>query len=114
MPRFLIERSYTVEMDQVPTVATRSKAIGHYHYPQIVWEHSHVVLDDAGTPKSFCIYDAPSEELVREHADRFGDHTIVGIYEIVGDVTPDDFPLTEDPTSPYLEPGRRRSTSWTW
>ena len=97
MPRFLIERKYTVEMDDVPAVATRSKAIGHHRYPEIVWEHSHVVIDSSGTPKSFCVYSAPSEEMVREHADRFGDHTIEVIYEIAGDVTPDDFPLTDDP-----------------
>jgi uncharacterized protein DUF4242 len=96
MPRFLIERAYTVDMDNLPKVATRSKAIGHHRYPEIVWEHSHVVLDD-GTPKSFCVYDAPSEDVVRDHADRLGDHTIVAIYEIAGDVTPDDFPLIDDP-----------------
>ena len=97
MPRYLIERTYTVDMDKVPTVATRSKAIGHHRYPEIVWEHSHVVLDSHGTPKSFCIYVAPSEEMVREHANAFGDHSITAIYEIAGDVTPDDFPLTHDP-----------------
>jgi Protein of unknown function (DUF4242) len=97
MPRFLIERSYTVDMDTVPAVATRSKSIGHYHYPEIVWDHSHVVVGPDGTPKSFCIYEAPSEEMVREHADRFGDHTVVAIYEIAGDVTPADFPLTDPP-----------------
>ena len=96
MPRYLIERAYSVHPDAVPTVATRSKALGHYHYPEIVWEHSHVVLAN-GTPKSYCVYAAPSEEMVREHADRLGDHTIVAIYEIAGDVTPDDFPLTDDP-----------------
>ena len=99
MPRFLIERSYTVDVDEVPTVATRSKAIGHYRYPQIVWEHSHVVVDEDGTPKSFCVYDAPTEEMVREHADRLGDHSVVRIFEIAGDVTPDDFPLIDDPTA---------------
>jgi Protein of unknown function (DUF4242) len=93
MPRYLIERTYTVEMDQVPVVATRSKRIGLEDYPQIVWEHSHVVVDADGTPKSFCVYDAPSEAVVREHAERFGDHSIAAIYEIAGDVTPDDFPL---------------------
>ena len=97
MPRYLIERSYSVDMNGLPTVATRSKAIGHYHYPEIVWEHSHVVLDSDGTPKSYCVYDAPSEEMVREHAQRLGDHSIKAIYEIAGDVTPADFPLTEDP-----------------
>ena len=99
MPRFLIERSYTVDVDEVPTVATRSKAIGHYRYPEIVWEHSHVVVDEDGTPKSFCVYDAPTEEMVREHADRLGDHSVVRIFEIAGDVTPDDFPLIDDPTA---------------
>jgi Protein of unknown function (DUF4242) len=97
MPRYLVERTYTVDMDSVPTVATRSKAIGHYRFPEIVWEHSHVVLDSDGTPKSFCVYVAPSEEMVRAHAEQFGDHTISRIYEIAGDVTPDDFPLTDPP-----------------
>jgi hypothetical protein len=96
MPRYLIERTYTVPMDDVPTVATRSKAIGHHRFPEIVWEHSHVVLDSKGIPKSFCIYSAPNEEMVREHANRLGDHVVVVIYEIAGDVTPDDFPLTEE------------------
>jgi len=97
MPRYLIERTYTVDMDGLPTVATRSKAIGHYHYPEIVWEHSHVVVGNDGTPKSFCIYGAPNEEMVREHANLLGDHVVTTIYEIAGDVSPADFPLTEDP-----------------
>ena len=96
MPRYLIERTYTVDMDTVPTVATRSKAIAHHHYPEIVWEHSHVVVGTDGVPKSFCIYEAPDEEMVREHANRLGDHTYT-IYEVAGDVTPADFPLTEAP-----------------
>ena len=97
MPRYIIERSYTVDEDAVPTVATRSKRLAHDRFPQIVWEHSHVVVDENGTPKSFCVYDAPSEDVVREHADALGDHRIVAIYEIAGDVTPDDFPLLAEP-----------------
>jgi hypothetical protein len=93
MPRYVIERSYTVEEAEVPVVATRSKRIARDDYPEITWEHSHVVLDPDGTPKSFCIYKAPSEEMVRRHADQLGDHKIVAVYEIAGDVTPDDFPL---------------------
>ena len=99
MPRYLIERTYTVDMDTLPTVATRSKAIGHYRYPDIVWEHSHVVVDSDGNPKSFCIYDAPTEEMVREHAGFLGDHVVETIYEIAGDVSPGDFPLIDDPVS---------------
>jgi Nickel responsive protein SCO4226-like len=97
MPRYVIERTYTVEESAVPVVATRSKRIVHDHYPEIVWEHSHVVIDRDGTPKSFCIYTAPNEEIVREHAERLGDHSVDAIYEIAGDVTPDDFPLTTGP-----------------
>lgn len=97
MARYLIERTYTVDAETVPTVATRSKAIAHYHYPEIVWEHSHVVFGADGTPKSFCIYEAPNEEMVREHANRLGDHVVTTVYEVAGDVTPDDFPLTADP-----------------
>ena len=94
--RFVIERAYTVDESEVPVVATRSKRIARDSYPEIVWEHSHVVLDQDGTPKSFCIYSAPSADVVRNHADELGDHTIVAIYEIAGDVTPDDFPLHDD------------------
>jgi hypothetical protein len=96
VPRYVIERAYTVEESELPVVSTRSKRIGRDSYPEIVWEHSHVVLDAEGRPKSFCIYAAPSEEMVRSHADQLGDHTIVAIYEIAGDVTPDDFPLDDD------------------
>jgi hypothetical protein len=97
MPRFLIERTYTVDMDMLPEVATRSKAIGHHRFPEIVWEHSHVVVDENGTPKSYCVYAAPNEEMVREHASLLGDHFVQEIYEIAGDVSPDDFPLVDDP-----------------
>jgi Protein of unknown function (DUF4242) len=97
MPRFLIERTYTVDVDGLPVVATRSKAIGHHKFPEIVWEHSHVVVTPDGTPKSYCVYSAPSEEMVREHSSQLGDHFIESIQEIVGDVTPADFPLTDPP-----------------
>ena len=98
MPRYVIERTYTVEESEVPVVATRSKRLVVNDFPEIIWEHSHVVIDGDGTPKSFCVYAAPNEEMVREHAERLGDHTINAIYEIAGDVSPSDFPLTDDPT----------------
>jgi hypothetical protein len=97
MPRFLIERRYTVDMGTLPEVATRSKSIGYHRFPEIVWEHSHVVVDGDGTPKTYCIYAAPNEEMIREHAALLGDHFVQEIYEIAGDVSPDDFPLVDDP-----------------
>jgi Nickel responsive protein SCO4226-like len=95
MPRFVIERAYTVDEADVPVVATRSKRLARDHYPEITWEHSHVVIDTDGTPKSFCVYAAPTEAIVRDHAERLGDHSVVAVYEIAGDVTPDDFPLDD-------------------
>ena len=95
MPRFVIERAYTVDEADVPVVATRSKRLARDHYPEITWEHSHVVIDGDGMPKSFCVYAAPTEAIVRDHAERLGDHSVVAVYEIAGDVTPDDFPLDD-------------------
>ena len=82
MPRYVIERSYTVDEAEVPVVATRSKRIARDDYPEITWEHSHVVLDLDGTPKSFCIYEAPSEEVVRQHAVLLGDHFVETIHAV--------------------------------
>lgn len=93
MPRYVIERTYDVGEDEMPEVGRRSKRIVAEQFPQIVWEHSHVVVDDEGTLKSFCIYDAPDEQMVRQHAALLGQHVVDHVYEIGGDVTPDDFPL---------------------
>ena len=49
-----------------------------------------MVVDDSGTVKSYCVYDAPSEDIVRGHAKELGQHDVQGIYEIAGDVTPED------------------------
>src|SRR5579862_9517920 len=93
MPKYLIERVYEVGADDPPGVATRSQRIATEQFPEIVWEHSHVVADQDGTLKSFCVYVAPSEEVVRRHAELLGNHVISHLYEVAGDVTPADFPL---------------------
>jgi len=78
----------------MPEVGRRSKKVIVEHFPEITWEHSHVVVDDAGSVKTYCVYEAPTEEIVRRHGDLLGLHDIEGVYEIAGDVSPDDFPLT--------------------
>ncbi len=93
MPRYLIERTYEVGEDELVEVATRSKRIATEQFPDIVWEHSHVVADADGNLKSFCVYVAPDEAVVRRHAELLGQHVVEHVYEIGGDVTPDDFPL---------------------
>ena len=43
--------------------------------------------------RTFCVYGAPNEEIVLEHSKRLGAHTIEGLHEIAGDVTPADSPV---------------------
>jgi hypothetical protein len=93
MPRYVVERTFDVDEDAMPAVGTRSRRLAEEEFPEIVWEHSHVVVDNDGTLKSFCIYAAPDEETIRRHGALLGSHMINHIYEIGGDITPDDFPL---------------------
>jgi Protein of unknown function (DUF4242) len=93
MPRYIVERQFEVTEEQMPEVGRRSRRIREEQFPEITWEHSHVVVDDSGNVKTYCIYGAPVEDVVRAHANELGQHTIVSINEIAGDVTPDDFPL---------------------
>jgi hypothetical protein len=92
MSRYMIIRSFEVGEDQMPGVGRRSRALTENEFQEITWEHSHVVVDDEGGVHTYCVYEAPDEELVREHGKMLGKHTIDAIYEIAGDVTPADFP----------------------
>jgi hypothetical protein len=93
LPRYLVIRRFDVSEDQMPEVGSRSRKVIEESYPKIVWEHSHVVVDKDGTVLTYCVYDAPDVEMVREHAGDLGQHTIDDIHEIAGDVTPQDFPV---------------------
>jgi hypothetical protein len=93
MTKFLVERRFHVTQGEMPEVSRRSKRIAAEQFPEITWHHSHVVVDDAGTVKTYCVYEAPSEDVVRRHAKELGVHDVEGVYEIAGDVTPEDFPL---------------------
>ena len=92
MPRYLIVRTFEVGSDQMPAVGSRSRGLTENEFPEITWEHSHVVVDDDGTVRTFCVYEAPDEQMVREHAKFLGEHRIDALHEIAGDVTPADFP----------------------
>jgi hypothetical protein len=92
MPRYMIVRSFDCGEPEMPVVGRRSREIVEDELPEITWEHSHVVVDDSGNVRTFCVYDAPNEQIVREHSSRLGQHSIDSIDEIVGDVTPADFP----------------------
>jgi hypothetical protein len=91
MPRYLIERFYgPQEQEAMQHIGQRSKELTEEPFTDVTWDHSHVVSDETGI-KSFCVYEAPNEERLREHGDMVREHTIVRIYEIAGDVTPADF-----------------------
>jgi len=95
MPRYLIVRRFSVTEDEMPTVGRRSREIADEHFPEIVWEHSHVVVDADATVWTYCVYEAPDEETVHRHASRLGQHEIDALHEIAGDVSPADFPPLE-------------------
>jgi hypothetical protein len=94
MTRYMIVRRFSVEVDEaeMPNVGRRSREIVDEELPEITWEHSHVVVRPDGKVLTYCIYDAPNEEVVREHSVRLGRHHVEALYEIAGDVTPADFP----------------------
>jgi hypothetical protein len=88
----MIIRSFDVREDQMPVIGRRSRVLTEGDFPEITWEHSHVVVSDEGLVKTFCVYEAPTEDVVRLHGAKLGQHRVDAIYEIAGDVTPADFP----------------------
>ncbi len=92
MPRYLVIRRFDVAEDEMPEVGRRSRRTIEEGYPEITWEHSHVVVLADGTVMSYCIYEGPSEEMVRAHGRDLGEHTMEAVLEIAADVTPADFP----------------------
>ncbi len=98
MPRYMIERRFTVGESEMPNIGRRSKEIVVGQFPTIVWEHSHVLVDDDGTAYTYCVYEAPDENTVRQHAEALSEFSgnTYSIREIIGDVSPADFPLEHE------------------
>jgi hypothetical protein len=85
-------RTFTVGADRMPEVGRRSRSIIEEQFPDVVWEHSHVTVDDQAIVRTFCIYEAPNEDVLHRHAAALGEHEVSSVLEIAGDVTPGDFP----------------------
>ena len=92
MPRYLVVRRFDVTEEQMPQVGRKSRVTIEEEFPQITWEHSHVIVDDEGVVRTFCVYAAPDEQAVRDHSRRLGQHEIESLQVIAGDVSPADFP----------------------
>ena len=71
MPKFVIERDIPeagrMSSEQLQAISQKSCGILREMGPQIQWIQSYVVDD-----KIYCIYVAPDEDAVREHADKGG------------------------------------------
>lgn len=71
MPKFLIERNIPNAGDLTPNqlaaISQTSCGVLRQMGPEIQWVHSYVTPD-----KIYCIYIAPNEDTVREHATKGG------------------------------------------
>jgi hypothetical protein len=71
MPKYLIEREVPgaakLNSDQLRAMSQKSCSVLNRMGPEIQWIHSYVAGD-----KIYCIYRAPSEAMIREHAKQGG------------------------------------------
>jgi rRNA-processing protein FCF1 len=71
MPQFVIEREVvgagSLSEDQIRDLSIHSLEVLKEMGPQIQWLHSYVTED-----KVYCVYLAPDENSIREHARRVG------------------------------------------
>jgi hypothetical protein len=71
MPKYVIEREIpgagALTTDQLTAISQTSCGVLRNLGPEIQWVHSYVTDN-----KIYCIYNAPNEEMVREHARQGG------------------------------------------
>jgi hypothetical protein len=71
MPKFVIEREIPgagkLSSNDLQSISEKSCGVLRILGPEIQWVQSYVVDD-----KIYCVYIAPNEELIREHAKRGG------------------------------------------
>ena len=71
MPKYLIERELPgagkLTPDQLRGVSQESCSVLNRMGPEIQWIHSYVTAD-----KIYCVYRAPNESMIREHAKEGG------------------------------------------
>ena len=71
MPKFVIEREIpgagNLKPQDLQAISQKSCSVLRNLGPQIQWVHSYVTAD-----KIYCVYIAPNEAMVREHAQQGG------------------------------------------
>lgn len=88
MPKYIIEREipgagkFTAE--QLKAISQTSCSVLNKMGPTIQWQHSYVTGD-----KIYCVYIAPNEQMVREHASQggFPANKISEVVEIIDPTT---------------------------
>ncbi len=86
MPQFLIERELSgagsLTPAQLREISRKSVGVLNELGPTIQWVHSYVAGDAL-----FCVYRAPTEQLIREHARR-GGFPVTRVTPLVGTIDP--------------------------
>ena len=71
MPKYVIERAIqgigAAKASELQAISQKSCGVLQEMGPEVQWIHSYVTPD-----KIYCVYQAPNEEMVREHARRGG------------------------------------------
>ncbi len=88
MPKYVIERELpgagSLTAEQLKSISQTSCGVLNKLGPSIQWNHSYVTDD-----KIYCVYIAPNEEMVREHATQggFPANKISQVIEIIDPTT---------------------------
>lgn len=86
MPKYVIEREIpgagSLTPQQLQAISQTSCGVLRKLGPEIQWIHSYVTAD-----KIYCVYIAPNEEIVREHA-RMGGFPANSIAEVMTVIDP--------------------------
>jgi cell division inhibitor SulA len=94
MPKFVIEREIpgagALTAEQVQGIAQKSCGVLRNLGPQIQWLHSYVTDN-----KIYCVYIAPNEEVVREHARQggFPANSVAQVRRIIDPTTAETLPV---------------------
>lgn len=88
MPKYVIEREVPgagqLSAAQLNAISQTSCGVLRKLGPEIQWVHSYVTAN-----KIYCIYNAPSEELIREHAAQggFPANSVARVYSVIDPTT---------------------------
>lgn len=88
MPKYVIERDVPgagkLSADQLQAISQKSCGVLNELGPSIQWVQSYVTKD-----KIYCIYIAPNEQMIREHATRggFPANQIEEVVEVIDPIT---------------------------